>query len=144
MVKKITMSPAEFQEKHARRLKGAVQDIRAGIERVTESPMAKAASKEQKMVQNLQAAVSSGKWRSGLNRVSLDDWKKAAIDKGLNRIAAGVDGSKAKVTAFAADLLSYESTLQGTVQNMPDLTIEDSIARATSWIRGMSKFQRKG
>lgn len=144
MAKTITMTPAEFQEKHARRLKGAVQDIRAGIEKVTESPMAKAAAKETKMVNNLQAAVTSGKWRAGLNRVSLQQWKDQAINKGLNRIAAGVDGSKDKVIAFAGDLLAYESGLQQTVNKLPDLTIEDSINRATSWIRGMSKFQRKG
>jgi predicted transcriptional regulator len=144
MAKNMTMTPTEFQEKHARRLKGAVQDIRTGIEKVTESPTAKAAAKETKMVQNLQAAVSSGKWRAGLNRVSLQQWKDAAINKGLNRIAAGVDGSKDKVIAFATDLLAHEASLQGTVNKMPDLTIEDSISRATAWIRGMSKFQRKG
>lgn len=143
MAKNMTMTATEFQEKHARRLKGAVQDIKAGIEKVTESPTAKAAAKEQKMVQNLQAAVASGKWRSGLNRVSLQQWKDAAINKGLNRIAAGVDGSKDKVIAFASDLLSYESGLQATVNKMADLTIEDSIGRATAWIRGMSTFKRK-
>lgn len=144
MGKKITMTASEFQEKHARRLKGAVQDIRAGIEKVTDSPMVKAAAKEQKMVTNLQSSVASGKWRNGLNRVSLQQWKDAAINKGLNRIAAGVDGAKDKVTAFASDLLSFESGLQDQVNKLPDLTIEDSINRATSWIRGMSKFQRKG
>ena len=143
MAKTIKITPEEFQEKHARRLKGALQDISTGIDRVTEAPTAKAAAKEQKMVANLNSAVQSGKWRNGLNRVSLEQWKTAAKQKGINRIAAGIDGAKDKVTAFAGQLLAHEATLQGQVQKMPDLTLEDSISRATAWIRGMNKFERK-
>ena len=143
MASGVRLTPEQFQEKHARRLKGSLQDISAGIDRVSESPTAKAAAKEQKMITNLQASVSSGKWRNGLNRVSLDQWKDAAKNKGINRIAAGIDGAKDKVTAFAAQLLPYENTLQASVSKMPDLTVEDSISRATAWIRGMAKFERK-
>jgi len=39
--------------------------------------------------------------------------------------------------------LPYEATLKDQINKMPDLTLEDSISRATSWIRGMSKFTRK-
>lgn len=140
---KIKVNAEEFAEKHARRLKGAIEDIRSGVEKVTESPTAKAAAKQTKMVQNLQQSVQNGKWAAGLKRVSLDEWKQKTIDKGLGRIAAGVDEAHDKVMAFGAQLLSYESTLKDTVDKMPDLTIEDSINRATSWIRGMSKFERK-
>jgi hypothetical protein len=140
---KVMMTPSEFQEKQARRLKGSIEDIRSGIQRVTESPTAKAAKKADKMVANLTAAVNSGKWASRLNSVTLEDWKQKAIDKGLSRIASGIDGAKAKVEAFAAQLLPFEANLQESINKLPDLTLEDSVNRATSWIRGMSKFQRK-
>jgi len=143
MAKQIRITPEEFQEKHARRLKGSIQDISAGIDKVTEAPTAKAASKEQKMLANLNSAVQSGKWRNGLNRVTLDQWKMAAKNKGLTRIAAGIDGAKDKVVQFAGQLLAHEATLQQSINKMPDLTTEDSIARATAWIRGMVKFERK-
>jgi hypothetical protein len=137
------MTPQEFQEKQARRLKGSIEDIRSGIQRVTESPTAKAAKKADKMVANLTAAVNSGKWAARLNSVTLEEWKQKAIDKGLSRIASGIDGAKAKVEAFAAQLLPFEANLQESINKLPDLTLEDSVNRATSWIRGMSKFQRK-
>ena len=140
---KIKVSAEEFAEKHARRLKGAIEDVRTGVEKVTESPTVKAASKQTKMLQNLQQSVSSGKWAAGLKRVSLEQWKQKTIDKGLGRIAAGVDEAHDKMVAFGAQLLSYESGLKDQVDKMPDLTIEDSINRATSWIRGMAKFERK-
>ena len=55
------LTASEFQEKHARRLKAAVEDVRRGIDRVTENPCEKAAAKQDKMLTNLTAAVSSGK-----------------------------------------------------------------------------------
>lgn len=139
----VRVTPEEFADKHARRLKGAVEDIRSGIERVTVAPTAKAAEKQDKMLQNLQQAVSSGKWASRLRRVSLEDWKRQALTKGIGRIAAGVDESRGKMVEFGQELLAYENSLLSQVEKMPDLTLEDSISRMTTWIRGMSKFSRK-
>ena len=143
MAKRITISPEQFAEKHARRLKGSLQDIADGIARVTESPTAKAAGAQTKMLQNLTASVTSGKWASRLKAVSLDEWKAKITDKGLGRIAGGIDGAHDKVVAFAGQLLAHEQTLLDSVGKMPDLTLEDSISRMTAWTRGMSKFTRK-
>jgi len=38
------VTPDEFVEKHARRLKGAVEDMRRGVEKVTSAPTAAAAA----------------------------------------------------------------------------------------------------
>ncbi len=143
MASKIRLTPAQIAEKHGRRLKGSVEDIRTGINAVTESPMQKAAKKPEKYLAGVQAAVSSGRWANRLNAVSLEDWKKAAIDKGLNRIAAGIDAALPKTTAFYEQLVPFEQNLQSKVQSMPDLTLEDSIQRMTAWARGMTGFTRK-
>lgn len=136
------LTAAEFQEKHARRLKGAVEDVRRGIDRVTESPTAKAAAKQDKMLSNLTASVQSGKWANGLKRVSLEQWKKQARDIGVNRIAAGIDGAKDKVTAFAEDLLPHIDRQVEKIKAMPDVTLDDNINRMTTFIRGMASFKR--
>lgn len=136
------LTPEQFAEKHARRLKGAVEDMRQGIERVTESPTLKAAAKKDKMRAGINAAIDSGKWERGLKRVTVDEWKSKMIDKGLGRIAAGIDAAQAKVTAFASELLPYQDRLKSDISKMPDLTLEDNINRMTSFVRGMSKFKR--
>jgi len=138
----VRVSADQYAEKLARRLKASTPDIQAGIERVSVAPTKQAAAKKNKMIQNLTEAVNSGKWEAGLNRVSLEDWKAQAINKGIGRIAAGIDGSMPKVTAFAEKLIAYENSLLNSVDKMPDLTLEDSISRMTAWARGMSKFQR--
>jgi len=136
------LTALEYQEKHSRRLKAAVEDVRRGIDRVTESPTAKAAAKQDKMLTNLTAAVSSGKWASGLKRVSLEDWKRKARDVGVNRIAAGIDAAKDKVVAFAEDLLPHIDRQRDKIKAMPDVTLDDNINRMTTFIRGMSEFKR--
>ena len=138
------LTAAEFQEKHARRLKAATEDIRAGIQRTTDSPMAAAVAKKAKWQNNLQEAMGNGKWEKGLKRVSLEDWKNKAANVGVGRIAAGIDASAAKVTAFASELLPHIDRGKSAIANLPDVTLEDSINRMTTFIRHMAKFERKG
>ncbi len=136
------LSPTEFQEKHARRLKGSVEDIRRGIDRVTENPCEKAAAKQDKMLTNLTAAVQSGKWAAGLKRVPLEKWKKQARDVGVNRIAAGIDAAKEKVISFAEVLLPHIDRGQEKIKSMPDVTLDDNINRMTTFVRHMSEMKR--
>lgn len=138
------LTPEQAQEKHARRLKGSIEDIRLGVERVTTSPTQLAAAKQDKMKMRLLSSIDSGKWAAGLKRVSLDEWKQKTINKGLNRIGAGIDEAAAKTTKFYGELLPYIDTVKAKVDKMSDVTLEDSIQRATTFIREMSKFQRKG
>jgi len=137
------LTAAEFQEKHARRLKASVEDVRKGIDRVTENPCEKAAAKQDKMLTNLTASISNGKWAAGLKRVSLEDWKKKARDIGVNRIAAGIDGAKDKVTAFAEVLLPHIDRGQEKIKAMPDITLDDSINRMTTFVRHMATMKRQ-
>lgn len=136
------LTPTEFQEKHARRLKGAVEDVRKGIDRVTENPCEKAAAKQDKMLTNLTAAVQSGKWAAGLKRVDLATWKKQARDVGVNRIAAGIDAAKAKVISFAEVLLPHIDRGQDKIKGMPDVTLDDNINRMTTFVRHMADLKR--
>ena len=138
----IKVTPEEYAEKQARNLKASTPDIRRGVERVTEAPTAKAAAAQDKMLARLTEAVTNGKWARGLNRVTLEDWKSKMLDKGVPRIAAGIDAAHEKVVAFASELLPFQASLQTSVTRMPDLTLEDNIQRAAEWMRGMAKFKR--
>jgi len=137
------LTPEEFAEKHNRRTKAALEDMRAGVERVKEAPTLKAAAKQEKMRARLLEAIESGKWAAGLKRVSLEDWKQKMIDVGINRVSAGLDANKKKVEEFAAQLLPYIEEGQKKIEKMPDVTLEDNINRMTAFIRHMSKFKRK-
>ena len=138
----VKVNAGEFQEKWSRRLKGSLEDIKRGVDKVTEAPGVKAAAKQEKLKAKWNAKIDDGSWAKAVSAVPLDEWKRLFKDKVSARLSSGVDGAEKKVTAFAEKLLSYEDILQGKVKRMPDLTIEDSVSRATEWIRGMSKFKK--
>lgn len=136
------LTSSEFQEKHARRLSQATEDVRKGIQRLTVNPCELAAAKKDKMLQNVTAAIQDGRWENGLKRVSLDDWKNKALNVGVGRIAAGIAAAKDKVIAFADQLLPHIDAGQAKIKNLPDLTLEDNIARMDTFIRHMATFKR--
>lgn len=139
----ITMTPSEFQLKHSRRLKAALEDMRTGVERVTQAPGAKAAQSADKMRSKLMEALDSGKWARRVGSVTLDQWKTSMTQKGIPRVSAGIDGAAQKTTEFATQLFEHENRVLEEVNRMPNVTLEDSITRATSWIRRMSEFTRR-
>jgi len=137
------LTAQEFQEKHARRLKASTEDMRKGVEKITESPTAAAAAKQDKMRNNILESIDNGKWANGLKRVTLEEWKSKMINKGIGRVAGGIDGAKDKVIAFASELLPHIDAGQSKVKKMSDVTLEDNITRMTTFIRHMSEFKRK-
>ena len=137
------VTPEEFAEKHARRLKGALTDIRSGVEKVSESPTKKAAQKIDKMRQHLLEKFDDGTIKARLQKVSLEEWRSKMINKGLARISGGIDSAHDKVVDFASQLLPAVDAARAKVQGMPDLTLEDSIARMETFIREMAKFRKK-
>lgn len=136
------LTAAEAAQKHMRRLQGATEDIQRGIQGVTTAPGALAAKKQQKMIQRLTEKVNDGTWARNVAAVSLESWKSAALDKGVGRIASGIQAAQPKMEAFYSKLLPFQATIQSKINAMPDLTLEDNIARATTQIREMSKFRK--
>jgi len=137
------LTPEQFQEKQARNLKASIDYMRSGISNVTESPTLKAANRADKMLANLSKSIQDGKWASRLKAVSLEEWKEKMLNKGLPRVAGGIDAAKSKVIDFAAQLLPAIDNAKKEIVNMPDLTLEDNINRMTSFIRKMSQFKKK-
>lgn len=126
---KVTLTPNDISDKWNRRMKGAVSDIQKGIDGVTESPMEKAASKKDKMLQNLTASVNNGKWEAGLRKVNLADWKQMTKEKVGARLGTGVDQAMNKRRTFDQYLVNQLNAVLPEIAQMPDMTLEDSVNR---------------
>lgn len=137
------LTPKQAQEKHARRLKGAMEDIVIGVDAVTEAPGKKAAAQADKMLARLTESVRDGTWARRVGAVPLEEWKSKMKTKGIPRIAAGVDAAAAKTEDFFAQLFPFQDSLKNKLAGMPDLTLEDSISRMTTWVRGMAGFSKE-
>ena len=139
----VKLTAKEFQEKHNRRLKASLDDVRSGVQKVTENPAEKAIQKKDKMKARLIESIDDGRWENGLKKVSLEQWKDDMLNKGVNRISAGIDGAEQKMIAFGEKLLPHVQQGQDKIKNMPDMTIEDSINRQAEFTRHMHKLRTK-
>lgn len=137
MAKNVRLNANQITEKWMRRTEQAIPDVVAGIDRVTESPMEKAAAKEDKMKQNLLKAIDSGKWSSSLRSVSLEDWKTKTKAKVNERMAGGIRQAESKRKEFDNYLVDTINGVLPEIHSMPDMTIEDSFARMKKMVTHM-------
>lgn len=138
------LTPQEAAAKLIQNAKAAAPYIAAQVDKIQESPTAAAARSIPKMQQKFEEAVASGKVARGLQRVTKEQWQKAMKEKGVPRIAAGLDAAKDKITAFNAEFYPYLDQVQAKIKAMPSTTLEDNIARMTTNVRELSKFRRGG
>jgi len=137
------LTPEEYAAKQARNLKNSIQDIRDGINRTTVAPGAAAVRAQDKMRTKTLEAIDSGRWAAKTSAVSLEDWKGAALNKGVDRIATGIDAAHDKQVQMASRLLPAVDAAAQRARAMPSNTLQDSIARMTSFVTDMSKMKGK-
>lgn len=133
------VTPQEYAEKWARRLKASSEDVRRGIDRVSVAPGEAAAANQEALLTNFVDSVNSGLWAARVRGVSLQEWKAAAKDKGIPRIAQGVDAAGPKMVAIAGPLLEAVDAAAAAANALPKVTLEDSIQRMTTFVREMHR-----
>ena len=136
------LNSSEGAKKWSDRLGGAVAEVIAGVNRVQESPMQKSAAAEDKWFQNIQKAHTSGKRKRALLSVTLEEWKDKTANIGAQRIPSGAAAAVPKMEKFYSKLFPFEESLQKKVGAMPNITLQDSVSRATAWITGMADFDK--
>jgi len=133
---------ATIAQNWANGMGAAGEKIRAGIQAVNESPTAKAARRVDAMIAGMQRAAAEGKIQRGLEAVSLEDWKRAALDKGISRIAGGAQTAKPKVQEFFQEFIPHLQAGLQALEAMPRGDVEQNINRATAMMRHNAKFRK--
>ena len=134
---------ADVAKKWAQNLTAATQSIQQGVQGVTTAPTALAAAQAQAFVTGVTNAVASGKWQAGLNRVTLQDWQTAMIQKGIPRVGPGATAAQGKFAAFMNQLLPFQQSLSQQLQQMPRGDINANIQRMVFWATQMHQnFKR--
>lgn len=134
------VNASQWLDKWGRRLNAAGPDIQTGVQRVTTAPGQQAAQAAQLMLQNLTESVNNGTWAKQVSAVSLQDWQSAMINKALPRIAQGVTAAQKNKTGRITALLSAVDQAAQTANALPKGGIEQSIQRASTFMRTMSQL----
>lgn len=141
MAKKVRVTPEQFAERWGTGLTGSIERMRTGVEAVTVAPGVAAAAKADKWHAAISRNDTKAKWKARVGAVPLEVWQQAMINKGLNRIADGVENAGGKMEAFGGKLIAHQNRLLAEMDNLADITLEDSIKRMTYWVRGMAKLE---
>lgn len=139
----MAMNPADVAQRWANNLGAAGEKIKAGVNAVTESPMAKAAARQDAWVQGVQRARDDGSYAAGLAKVSLSDWKTAMITKGVNRISTGATAAIPKMTTFLSSFLPYVQQGQQMLASMPRGDLSQNIGRMTAMVQYLANYKSK-
>jgi len=137
------VTATQYVDKWARNLISAGPSITDGVNNVTEAPGGKAARKADKWMAGIQRSFQDGTWQRGVGAVSLEDWKQATITKGIPRISVGVEQAKPKQLIMAEKLLAAVDSVTSIVNQMPDNTLEERIAKSAAFQRAMSEKRVK-
>lgn len=121
-------------------LSAASGRMQTGAMGVTKAPGIAAAAAADKWLAKVTQAKA--KFAARVQSVSLQDWQNAYINVGIPRVAQGAQAKQAKVQAFFDEFLPYLQRGMATIDNMPSVTLEDGIARASAMIRYNAKFKR--
>lgn len=141
MAKSITAD--DVMRKWAENGSNSAATVRAGVNAVTESPMAKAAARVDAWVAGVQRAKD--KFVAKLNAVSLNDWKQAMLGKGITNMGNGYAdaGNQRKFLNFMRVFLPYVRQGAQEVKNMPKGTLQQAIDRAAAQIRWNANFRNQ-
>lgn len=134
----LKVNAREYTEKWKRNTQNAQQDYEAGVDRVQEAPGKRAAMAAQKMKQGVNEAIDSGRWANNVGRVTLEEWKRSAKEKGASRISSGVEGATQKVQEIAEINLRNIEEVKNQVDQMPSTTFQDRIQRMVRFATEMN------
>lgn len=132
---------ARIATKWARNLGGATESIKAGVEAVTRSPTEAAAERADAYAQGVLKSVADGRFQAGLRRVTLADWKRAMIEKGVNRVSSGALAAQPKMQAFLVKFLPHVEAGQRMLESMPRGDLQQNIARAIKMMEHNATFR---
>jgi hypothetical protein len=133
-----TRDPNQAAADWASRLSQSGDKIARGIDAVQTAPGQLAAAQSEVWAANTIGAKD--KWKRNTASVGLQEWKDAAKNKGVPRIAQGATAAEGKMATFLGELFPHIDRVKGTLK--PRGNLEQNIARSADFARGMAQFRR--
>lgn len=136
----VRSTPQAATAKWVSNLSAATERMTTGAQGVTKAPGQQAAAAADKWLARVTAAKQ--KFATNVAAVSLQSWQASYINIGIPRVAQGAQAKQQKVLDFQTQFLPFLARGVATIDQMPNVTLEDGIARATAMIRYNAKFRR--
>jgi len=137
-------TPQQAAANWARGMQNSTERIRQGVQAVTVAPTEKAVAAIPRQVAGVQAAAASGKTERALRNVSLEDWKRDMLEKGLTRVGPGASAAQPKMATFMGELLPFIESGKGRLDSQtPRGDLGMNLARMMAWAQYMANFRQR-
>jgi hypothetical protein len=120
----------------------ATESIKAGVNRVTESPPQAAAAKADLWQQRVSSSEARTKFQQNAGAVSLSEWKNMMLTKGINNYQNGVREGAPKMRKFLTEFLPLAAASSEQVKAMPKGSEQDAINRFVANMRNLKSFRK--
>jgi len=137
-------NPQLVASKWVRGMQNAGESMKAGIQAVSVAPGQIAAARADLYRQKVIEAVDSGRYQAATAAVSLEEWKQAALTKGVSAATSRAQQSQDKVLRFLNFWLPITQQASQMVQGMPKGTLENAKARMIANVEFLAGKKYKG
>jgi hypothetical protein len=103
-----------------------------GVQATSKDPTQLAIAAQQKLLNNFTQSVQSGVWQRNLAAVGAAGWKAATLAK-ANNYSTGISAGASKYQARMQVWLPITQANAAAVQNMPNNSFADSLARMNAF-----------
>lgn len=136
----VRATSAQATQKWLTNLSGATDRMKSGALAVQTAPGQKAAAAADKWLARV--TQSKAKFAANVSAVSLQSWQQSYVNVGIPRVSQGAQAKQQKFTNFMDQYLPYLAQGLQTIDQMPNVTLEDGVNRAVAMIRWNAKFVR--
>ncbi len=112
-----------------------------GIENVDVAPNKKAAEALPRWLASLQSKKTQDKYVRKNLAVTLEEWQHNTITFGVPNLSRGAAKGTSKYASFAEKFYPYLTQGLNKIASMPNITLEDRIARSTAMMRHNASYK---
>jgi len=134
-------NPARALEKWKARMAASAAEAKEGVNAVTTAPAQQAIQAKDKYIANVNRAFNEGRYESGLNGVTLQDWQQAMLTKGIPNMAAGAQKISPRAQRNLQDVIAFAQQVSQQIQSMPNVTEQDADARMLANVAAMRQYR---
>lgn len=134
---------AQVAQKWAQAMASSGNEMKAGVEGVTENPAAKAAAAKDLWLQRVQEAAADDRFARGLEKTTLPAWKAKMLTKGIANMQTGAREAQADVQKAMEPVLAAAYASSDEIAGMPKGSLAESEARMVKNMRNMAALKNR-
>jgi len=130
---------ARWAKKQIERATIAGPEYEEGIKAPERNPIEAALAANDKRIANLKQSIEEKTWEKVMRTITIEDWRRGALEKGVPRFPDGIEKAKPKIEAFVSKWQPILAGIQESIRAMPEATDAQREARLLANLRALKK-----